>query len=270
MVDPERREVYPNAPLKLVACELRLQFAPGADLAAAKKPFYDDVEGTYPLPGIAPTNAFKVESGTQGALQDLQNGFRFLSRTKTHSVAVGSDFLTLETSAYTTFEDFSNDICRAVEVLGDHVRVASVERIGLRYIDEIDLSALPDGSLTGYFRDGILSSGDPVPGIGPPVEFMTTMSYNLGGDGAAVVRAGRIDRSIIDVNGPLTIPSPSNGPRFVIDIDCFWEPSSSIELATQVVQEILSELHASVHILFENSLTDKLRDEVLRKERHSE
>jgi len=266
---PDNREVYPNAPLKLVACELRMQLAPGVDVAAAAAPFYDDVEADYPLQGPSPEQGFRVDFSAIGPVPAaLSGGFRYLTREKTRSVTVTSSALVVETSAYTRFEDFSDQIGRVIDALGQRLKIVSVERIGLRYIDELPVADLPGQTTDGFFAPSSLACGTAVPGLGEPAEFLSTSSYPLGADRHAVMRAGRVNQPIVAANGPLRIPHPSTSPLFVIDVDCSWTAVDTPPLAFEsgIITEVLADLHKPVRALFEHTITDKLRNNVLRKE----
>ncbi len=263
------REVYPGAPLKLVACEVSYQLAPGADLDAAAAPFYDAVDADYPLPGPAPAQEMRLEVGPSGSTHSVvSHGFRFLSNDRTRSVAVSPTALIVETSTYTRFEDFADAVVSAVEALESSLRVAAVTRVGLRYIDEVPLAHLPDGDLAGYFADDVLAAGRLVEGIGEPDEFLTTTSYSLGEDRRAVVRTGRVAQPIVVETGPLAIAQPSSPPLFVIDVDCAWQAKTTLPevFDRESIGRIVQSLHAPVRTLFESSITEKLRDEVLRKD----
>ena len=259
------REVYPNAPLKLVACELRFQLAPGADIAAAAQPFYDATEDEYPLQGPAPEQTIRIDNGVPSI---STGGFRYLSRDKTRSIVVTSSAMIIESSAYTQFEDYADTIGRAVDALARTLKIASVERIGLRYIDEFTIAELPQRALEGYFNAAMLAAGSAIDGLGEPAEFMVSTSWPLGEDRHAVMRSGRVNQPTVATDGPLRIPRPSTGPLFVIDVDCSWSASTTTPLRfdREAITGVLTDLHVPVRTLFEHTITDQLRDDVLRKE----
>ena len=261
------REVYPNAPLKLVVCELRLQLAPGSATAAAELPFYEEIGDDYPLQG-PPEQGIRVNLSPAGAVSTPVRGFRYLTRDKTRSVAVNSESLIVETSSYLHFEQFSNQIGDLLDALGRHLKVVSVERIGLRYIDELPIAGLPGQTPEAFFAASALACGSEIPGLGQPTEFLSTSSYRLGDDRVAVMRAGLVDQPFVSTNGPLRIPHPSTGPLFVIDADCSWSAvnTPSLPFERAMITTVLSDLHAPVRSLFEYTITEKLRNEVLRKE----
>jgi uncharacterized protein (TIGR04255 family) len=144
-LDPDR-EVYVNAPLQLVACEVNYALAPG-DMDAARDGLYERLADVSPMPGPAPA-AVTLEIGPAGAVPQLAQGFRFLNLERTWSVVVSPVSIVLETSRYHRFEVFLDRVVQAVEALGAALRVAATPRIGLRYIDEVPSSASQPTSST--------------------------------------------------------------------------------------------------------------------------
>jgi uncharacterized protein (TIGR04255 family) len=266
-LDPAR-EVYPNAPLQLVACEVAYALAPGADVNAARDALYEQLHGTYPLPGPPPAS-LTLEVGPAGPMPQLAQGFRFLNLERTRSVAVSPASIILESSRYHRFEDFLEDAVTAVEALGAAVRLAAASRIGLRYIDEVPLGALRAESFDGYFTESVLAPGMPVPHVGRPQEFLTTSRFAVGPDHNTVMRTGVLTTPVVAPDGPLAIARPTEPPFFLVDIDSAWQAgalTAPLSFDPSAIANVLRSLHAPVRALFEHSITEKLRDDLLRKE----
>lgn len=262
------REVYPNAPLQLVACEIAYALAPGADVNGARDALYERLADAYPLPGPPPT--LVVEVGPGAHVTHAQQGFRFLDLQRTRSVAASSASVVLESSRYHRFEEFRERVAEAVEALGSVVRVVAASKIGLRYIDEVPLAELPAGSFDGYFTESVLAPGLPVPEVGRPQEFLTTSRFVLGADRNTVMRTGVLTTPVVAAEGPLAIGRRTEAPFFLIDIDSAWQAGAvtpPLPFNPSAIADVLNSLHAPVRALFERSITDKLRDDVLRKER---
>lgn len=266
-LDPDRT-IYLNAPLKLVACEIAYTLAPGADVSAAREAVYEALSDAYPLPG-PPPQELTLEVGLQGAVTHSgPQGFRFLNRERTHSLVATGASLIIETSAYHRFETFADHVTEAISALGKHVSIPAAHRIGLRYIDEISLADLPKAEFQTYFTESVLAPGGEVPDVGAPAEFMTTSRFTFSQDRNTVMRTGVVQTPVVNTVGPLTIPKPSSPPLFLIDIDSSWQALTSPPLTFQpeTISEVLVGLHAPVRALFEHSITDELRSNVLRKE----
>jgi uncharacterized protein (TIGR04255 family) len=267
-LDPNR-EVYPRAPLKLVACEIVYTLAPGAAVETVQESFYDALGEVYPLPGVAPQGVVvEVLPGAPPRTTQTPQGFRFLDRERTRSVVVSPQSLIVETSAYTRFEHFAERVTEAVTALAGVLRVAATHRIGLRYIDEIALHDLPDGRWEPYFSDAVLAPARAVDGVGAPAEFLTTCRYDVGGDRQATIRTGVLAAPVVSPDGPLAIPNPSRPPLALIDIDSAWQvvaATTPLPFDAAEIEPLLIALHAPVRALFEDNITDDLR-KVLRQE----
>lgn len=262
-LDPTR-EVYPNAPLQLVACEVSYTLAPGADMNAARDALYDALRTRYPLPA-APPVTLQVDPGA--STPQVVQGFRFLDLERTQSIAVSPVSIVLEASRYNRFEEFRERVEEAVSALGKVLRVAAAQRIGLRYIDEVALTDLPAGTFDGYFAESLLAPGEAVPDVGEPVAYLTTSRYAVGPDRHTTMRTGVLGTPVVAPQGPLAIARPTSPPYFLIDIDSSWEAATTPPLPfdASAIVDILGTLHAPVRALFERSITEKLRDDMLRK-----
>lgn len=82
----------------------------------------------------------------------------FLSDNRLWSVLLTRSMVVLQTSAYDTFEDFSDRLAQVAEIVLTTLSVSKLQRIGLRYIDRIECEAgeqldqYVDASLLGYPR----------------------------------------------------------------------------------------------------------------------
>lgn len=254
--------------MKLVACEVAYALAPGADVPSARNAVYDRLAETYPLPGPVPQQVTVHVRPGGPVTQQMDHGFRFLDRERLHSVVATPESLIVETSHYTRFEHFVERVTEAVTALREYVSVAAAIRVGLRYIDEIPLAELPENRFDPYFTASVMAPARAVPDVGEPVEFMTTSRFSVGPDTNTVMRTGVLQTPVVSPEGPLRIEKPSTPPLFLIDVDSAWEAVMTAPRAFErdAVSDLLYELHAPVHALFEHSITDKLRDDLLRKE----
>ena len=74
--------------------------------------------------------------------------------------------------------------------------------------------------------------------------------------GYAVNPAGLLRRPIV----------PAPGPVFVLDFDCFWQPSDIPAFDARGLTARCDDLRAPIRALFDLLITDKLREEVFMKE----
>lgn len=259
MTDPDPgREIYPNAPLKLVTFELR--FEPFDLPASATEQFVLALKAEFPIAGPPPHQQLVI--GPTGAAA-TSAGARVLDAARRRAVALAPHSVSYETSAYSRFEDFSAWVEAVLDVVAGLKLTLSPLRVGLRYIDEIDASQLPEqGAWTRYIQPALsspLSHFDP-----SPREHQSAALFELDESHRVVLRYGLMRQAAVDPTGPLVIDSPPVGVYYLIDIDSSWEGRVSSQPLVPWVKETLNELHAPVRRLFESTITDDLRDEVLR------
>ena len=128
------REVYKNAPLALVACEVRYPLADclDDDLRRLKAVLRD----LLPIAKSETVQQIELVGGAQPDIK-VSKVTRLLTRDRTSSVTVWPDKVIMETTKYPGYDMFRELIDRVVAGVVGTIAPAGVERIGLRYIDEI-------------------------------------------------------------------------------------------------------------------------------------
>jgi uncharacterized protein (TIGR04255 family) len=262
VLDP-KREIYPNAPLKLVAFELRYPPVRAFDTDEGQQAFYERLRDRFPILGPPPITGFEV--GLSGARQ-IGQGMRVLDRRRTETVTVTDQALTIETSAYTRYEDFRAVIERALVAAHDVGQLPAALRVGLRYIDEIVVPGVRTvEEWRAYITDDLL-----VPAL---VEGYATLEYRgslglqVAEDSVVTVRFGVVEAPVVDPNGPLRIRGSPEGPYFLLDIDSAWTAPQDeyLEFDVKGALDRSETLHEPIRMIFERAIKPKLRDEVLRR-----
>ena len=264
------REIYPSAPVVLVACEIRY---PTADTLtrAQQRDFKAALAERFPLmKPVTRQNVTVVNGGPPEVVQETVP--RFETRDRTSAVTAGTQALVVETTGYERYEVFRESVETALQTLAELNPPDGVERIGLRYIDEIRVPGpLDDWSAWRKWVDlslvGPAANGAQL-GL-TALDWQGLMRFSTESDHTVVLRYGPRDGYAVDPNGPLRraggVPEPS--PFFLLDIDSFSEPTD--EVPAYNVASLLGtfdELHAPVRDLFESVITEDLRNEVLRQD----
>ena len=264
MKDPDpTREIYPNAPLKLVAFECR--FEPISLEADSLGKFQDRLAEEFPIVGTPPQQQVVI---THAGASASGQGTRCFDLERRRSVLLTPESIGVETSRYTRFEEFRDVISQTVDALFDVVSSVSPVRLGLRYIDEIDEDALPSPvRWSRYIEPALASAIEHFPA--PPAEHQTAALFEPARDQRVVLRYGLMRQPAVDPAGPLVIDRPPRGRYFLIDIDSSWNRTDPLPATAdkEWMLDMLAILHAPIRDLFERAVTDALRDELLRKER---
>jgi len=126
--------------------------------------FQEAIREKYPI--LQPEQTQTFVFGPQGALQPtLQLTWRFIDTVDSWRVSLAPDFMTLETTAYSSRHDFLERLEDVLTALKKSFDPQIIERFGLRYIDRLtgqdllDISSLvkPEisGMLAAEFREDI-------------------------------------------------------------------------------------------------------------------
>lgn len=258
-LDPNRA-IYPNAPLQLVAFELRYPEVP--ELLDAQPELDHRLRKRLPLLGPPPISEmrFEVAGGAAHRAFGRQGGLRRTDRRRRQAVAVTPISTTIETSQYTRFEEFRAFVEEVLGHLAATVELPAVERVGIRYIDEVDPVDLPHPvKWSEYIAPELL-------GVASffghePLETNTVAVFVPAANQQLVLRYGVAQAPVVNPGGPLHITRSPAGSYFLIDIDSGWNaPADDLpEFALGEVLGLLARLHAPVRDVFERMITDKLR-----------
>jgi uncharacterized protein (TIGR04255 family) len=173
----------------------------------------------------------------------------------------------IETTRYLKWEKFRKIAAEVFTARSDVAPVDGIERVGLRYIDEIRVPVTDEGVDWGPYVDvTMLGPAVLAPELGLVNEQWQGIAvfHPAPGD-ALVLRYGPRVGYAVEPGGDLRRPAPPPGPFFLMDIDSFWAPSDEVpEFAVDPLLETSDRLHAPVRRLFERLITERLRAEVLR------
>jgi uncharacterized protein (TIGR04255 family) len=146
--------------------------------------------------------------------------------------------------------------------------VEGLLRLGIRYVDEI---RVPDSmeDLSGW-RDWIEPSLLGPVNLAKDLNFVAEQwqgvaVFDIGQDRKLVVRYGPREGFAVAPGAPLQRATPPPGPFFLLDTDSFWSASGDVpEFEVDKILGLASNLHDAASTLFENLVTEKLKEEVFR------
>jgi uncharacterized protein (TIGR04255 family) len=266
-------EVFPNAPLALVAFEVRylecaaLIARPALErlkaALAEHLPLRDDLRQQVTL---------SLAAAEAPAVQQVTVVPRFTTRNRTTACQVSPTSLIIETTAYAGFDPFLSLIRAALEAVAEVERPDGVTRVGLRYIDEIRVPGIaePPGAWNGYINEHLLApvAEEFVKAAQLiPRTWQGVVQYETGPDRAVVLRYGPAEGYAVPPGGPTRRrDAPPPGLYFLLDSDSYWHPSDEIpEFEPERLAAATRDLHTPVKALFETVVTDRLVDEVFRQ-----
>lgn len=217
-----------NDQLAQVLCQIR--FSPVLRIRQddAVIAFQETIRPTYPR--YAKQQGLHVMITPEGVQQqtapDAQH--RFDDSAGVFTVVLAPEFVALETSQYTDIDDFAARVVALGEAVEEHYAPGEIHRIGLRFINELRLTAADPKN---EMRDAIAASLVGAPGgdeLGDTVASAQQVIELAGEESRMLVRHGLNPNggTTVDRMGAQGQPRPElNQPFYLLDIDAFVERS---------------------------------------------
>lgn len=253
--------------LRWAALEVRFPVRESLGVPGPSDQLREVLHASYPVHEEVVEVALTFAPGASATQQQVLR-HRFFQRDRLASVTVGRDAVILETTSYPGWSRFRDQFAAIVEAFGDDAPDGLL-RVGLRYIDEIRVP------------EAIESAADWEPWISPtlaapfslrstpPVAVNVALQYGTPGGHTTLFRAAPFaEGRAVQSEGPLRMPFETpEGPYFLLDTDSSWShPDREVpEFVVTDIIRIANELHEPSIELFEASITDRLRDEVMRQ-----
>jgi uncharacterized protein (TIGR04255 family) len=204
-------------------------------------------------------------AGVQPPNMRFENLTRITVRDRTQVVTLRPESVSIEATRYGGYSEFRLLLERVFTAVERVLEPDGLTRLGLRYIDEIRVPGLSvvdewaewvDQALLAPLAEGLSRLG-----------WSNTAQYETGDERRLVLRYGPAPGPVVDTGGLLRRPvAPGPGPVFVMDFDSFWQPSDIPAFATESLLSACDELRRPARALFDQLITDRLINEVFRKE----
>lgn len=267
------REVYPSPPIVLMVVEVRhplcapLEREQVTQLSAL-------VRDALPLPGELNEMSveFQASPGSAPTQQQTVVTFpRWTTRDRRTALTVRQNGFTVETTRYGSYERVRALLDLAVKARVMAGLPAGIERIGLRYVDEIRVPVENGGgrpSWDEWVDQALLGPAHIGGGLGlVPTVSEGIVVFSNTDNRALVLRYGAQEDLVVQSTPHLRRHMPPPGPLFKLDIDSYWQSGDEIpEFAADRILAQADVLHEPVLGVFESVISDRLREEVLRRD----
>ena len=241
-----------DPPLARVIAQVRFPLIASVEERKFIASFQEAIRDRYPV--LRPEDSRGLVFGPEGILDARSNtSWRFTEASGPWRVTLASEFLALETTRYSSRDDFMQRFRIALQALKDHVDPQVVDRLGVRYIDRVvgrNLTDLPQ--LVRPEVAGIL--GSPVSAY--VAHAISENAFVLPeGEGRVTVRWGRLPaRSTVDPGGL----DPIDEASWILDTDAFQSfPAGSRELSVDSVVEQARGFTERIYSIFRWAVTDE-------------
>jgi uncharacterized protein (TIGR04255 family) len=262
----KNREIYANAPLELVAAEIRFPYTSRLRQQELLDSIATDLSDITPIarPGQSLTVDFALASGAVN--QQTEPLFKLLDRESCVAITITPTALTVETTRYSEFRDFLQTVITALEATLRHGNISVVERVGIRYIDEIRVPVAIQGfhDWEGWISPKLLHVAS-VNDEYPVVTSQGAVQYAINDEMGLLFRfASLVGEGVVGREPLKRRTTPTNGPFFVLDSDGFWQPATFHDVDVKRVADVLTQLHEPIGNTFQAAITDNLRAHLRR------
>ena len=247
---PEAENQYAKPPIQEAVCEFRFPVGPVTWDLAFPGLIYNQLSDSFPR-RIQPEQPQQIFSVAVGNPQQMMGGFhpgdpsqalRIWKEGPDDGVITIAPYR-LSISNYRPYPgwpEFKNYIDQAYAAYRQVAQPASVERVGLRYINLIDFGT--SGITLGQFFHYFPNIGGSLPQNNQNVRMSAEFAYQQGRDIARLQLA--------------TMPGPNTNSIAVhLDIDYFLVTPGTVGL--DQVAEWLEDAHTTIRDLFEGSITEQ-------------
>lgn len=259
------REIFPNAPLALVAAEIRFTDAARLRQQQTKDEVAIALEERFPFaePLQGTEINLKLVPGGGGSQIQERLGVVLKNANSTESLTIMSQSLTYETTAYSNFEELLGALTAACDALDAAKVRPAVQRIGLRYIDEVRVPE-PVTDVRQWRRwidDRLVGYLDVGPGGVPATGTQSVSTYDLGDGKGLNVRFAALNQGPVVAPQFLKRRAVASGSFFVLDFDGFHDftGQDAAPLSAEIVRDSLSAVHVPCGTVFQRSITEEAR-----------
>lgn len=240
------RRKYLHPPLLEAVCEFRFEPESPWDLTIPGL-VYDRLKDQFPIKRSAPAIALGLLIGDSNVERRIEHGTRmqFVASDDSLLVQVDENLISINhLRPYPGWDAFRPTIARAYQVYSEVAHPRSISRMGVRYINRIELQG-PRVELEDYLNF--------YPHLGPklPQDYGSfiagiSSSFSEGRDGMRM-----------QINN---VPSEAaDGQWFLLDVDYFLAAPASISFDAAL--DWIDDAHTQVEELFEGCITDELRSQ---------
>lgn len=261
--------VFPNAPLVLVALEVRYpEPAEPVVVSALRR----GVRDLLPIPGNATQQT--ITFGGSAPVIEQRDFPRLTSRDGTTALVVSNEALVLETTNYDGYEEYRKLIERVTTAVADVLKPDGLLRVGMRFIDEIRVPGAqePPGDWSPWIAPGLLVPLAPDLKVGAenlrPRTWQGVAVYDAGGGYSVTLKYGPQVGYAVAPDGPTRrLKAPQPGLYFLLDSDGAWTPQNEVpEFSPQRILEACDTIHEPLSALFKAIGTEQLVSDVFKGE----
>lgn len=259
-------EVYPSAPVVVATVEVRHTETPSLTQPERKK-VKQALSGWAPIQRSSKQLIVTGMVGAPGVGDQAFEEFpKYFSRDSMLAISFRKEAVVIEATRYGGWLAFKDIIDAAVKARADIGVPDAVERVGIRYLNEIRPGGSSSIDWNDWLDPAILGPIDLGDAVGLPTKQWQGQAIYGPEDGRSLVlRYAPGEGQAVETGQELVRSKFTPGPFMWIDIDSFWLHEAELpEFDTDVITGKCDDLHTPLRTLFEKLITPNLR-EVLRR-----
>jgi uncharacterized protein (TIGR04255 family) len=247
---PDTRQLA-RSPLSLVVCQVRIEESPLLAEATTALRVQEMLSAEYPrLSALLPQRQQLIQQPDGSQIQQVdmgKRGYRLSTSDKTFHISLTADSFSLETTAYTTWnDDFQPRLTALVETVRELVRPVLETRLGLRYVNVIKGSAAAGRRLGNPTEFGDVIS----PWFLGPLGQSELGSATRDLDGRCVLALDEV--AVLSARYG-TVLAPDDELSFLLDFDAYRESNGKFDPGEMI--ETANGFNESIVRLFQHSIT---------------
>lgn len=238
---------YANPPIVEAVCEFRLPSDSQWDLTIPGF-IYEKVKADFPHREQRLFQEVDLQTSEEGVRQQVRTTERvlFFSEDRKTFIQIGHHLLAINRlKPYPHWEKFKPHVANVFQALVDTVAFDTLHRIGLRYINRIEIQAMEVPlQLDEYFNFR--------PTVGPVLEHRPAKALLVG---SVFSFADERDACKVEFTNAVAEQSKT---AFMLDLDYFLAKPQAV--SSNQAMDWVEDAHQQVEDIFEGCITQKLRD----------
>ena len=258
-------EVYPRAPVVVATVEVRHTETPSLT-QPERKSVKEALSRWAPIQRSSKQVTVTGVVGAAGASEQAFEEFpKYFSRDSMLAISFRKEAVVIEATRYEGWLEFKSVIEAAVGARAQIGAPDALERVGIRYLNEIRPGGDTEVDWTSWLDPAVLG---PI-GLGESVgleakQWQGQAVYGPDKGRSLVLRYAPGEGQAVETQ-ELVRPNFTPGPFMWIDIDSFWAHESTLpEFNTEDILAKCIDLHTPLRTLFERLITSQLREELRR------
>jgi len=221
---------------------------PGADVALPPA-LTELVVRNFPIPEPREAVRREVQIGPAGVAssEEKVKEWHFHGKDRTKTLTIGRDVLLVRYTTYQTYEIVREGFIRIVDQVAKLFPGVQSSRVGLRYVNTIEIQEANPTDWSAYLAPALLSLFQ-----FPPERDRAALSRVFHNIEVALDACNL--RYLLGMHNP-DYPAPIRQKAFVLDLDAYTQSAADIG----GVGPLLDGFHAIIQRYFEQSITERLR-----------